>query len=217
MTDDSGNGGAKTVSRPAAPSGSSTTGLPEYCGSCGGKKGDNTNSSDNPGRMLKCRSCQLSVHEGCTDGFGVLSGDGSWTCAICLDPKNATQCCCCETRSSAMMRRPTYPTAARSWIHAACLHANDIVKVKASEQLSMVCEICTDGDLKLVRCEHANCDKLLHVSCAFTDGCKLVRKASKKATASSDAQRSSSSSSSSGGAQSIAVCDSSQYKLEVRP
>ena len=188
----------------------------EYCGTCGGSGsggGGNTSSSDTTGRMLNCSICHLTVHEGCTDGFGSSTpGEGAWTCAKCLDPYNATQCCCCETRSEAMMRRPTYPTAARSWIHTACLHAPDRDKPKGSDKGLMECAICSNGDLKLVRCEHANCNNLLHVSCAFTGGCKMVRKA-KTTTTASGSQRSSSSSSSR--AQKIPLCDASQYRIEV--
>ena len=51
-----------------------------------------------------------------------MTDDGTWRCAACQESK-ATQCCFCETKSTQLFRRPTYPNCF-SWVHTACLHAD---------------------------------------------------------------------------------------------
>jgi hypothetical protein len=105
------------------------------------------------------------VHTNCTDGFGETARDGTWRCAACLDPK-ATQCCFCETKSTQLLRRPTYPNC-YSWVHTVCLHANYLslnqLKKKTSRKSNAnddsdsdsddegaECAICAEDEMKMV-------------------------------------------------------------------
>lgn len=115
--------------------------------------------------MLVCSSCEIPVHTNCTDGFGETARDGTWRCAACLDPK-ATQCCFCETKSTQLLRRPTYPNC-YSWVHTVCLHANYLslnqLKKKTSRKSNAnddsdsdsddegaECAICAEDEMKMV-------------------------------------------------------------------
>ena len=115
--------------------------------------------------MLVCTSCGVHVHELCTDGYGTKSSKGTWCCAACLE-KRATQCCFCETKSSQLFRRPTYPNCF-SWVHTVCLHAhytglNDVNKKRKvvkrknveesddSDEEVDVCAVCADDEFRRV-------------------------------------------------------------------
>lgn len=132
-----------------------------YCGTC-----SSSDESKALGKMLSCAVCKIFVHENCTDGFGEIGKNGAWRCASCLDPR-ATQCCFCETKSTQLLRRPTYPKC-YSWVHSVCLHANYLSLNQLKKKTSLKkngsdndsdsdsddegaeCSICAEDEMKMV-------------------------------------------------------------------
>ena len=128
--------------------------------------------------MLVCTSCGVRVHDICTDGYGTKSSNGSWCCAACQE-KRATQCCFCETKSSQLFRRPTYPNCF-SWVHTVCLHAHytglanvnkkrKVVKKKSvdddsdSDEEVDVCAVCADDEFRRVDLQRVSLNTMLYL------------------------------------------------------
>lgn len=139
--------------------------------------------------MLVCTSCGVRVHDICTDGYGTKAINGSWCCAACQE-KRATQCCFCETKSSQLFRRPTYPNCF-SWVHTVCLHAHytgladiakkrKVVKKKSvdddsdSDEEVDVCAVCADDEFRRVDLQRVSLNTMLCLSILYSIICLVL-------------------------------------------
>ena len=157
-----------------------------YCGVCGVDDGENA-----PvllGQMILCMSCPLAVHRNCIPpehknaSTTLHAGNGQWVCTNCAsceampgsEPLHFVHACCDrDIEVPGMLRVPYLNTDL--WQHELCRCVKKDLDIDISDPDSR-CDICNGNFAQYVTvCAHDGCEKMLHPSCAWIDGCTIQR------------------------------------------
>ena len=155
-----------------------------HCGVCGVDDGENVPVM--LGEMILCMSCPLAVHRNCIPpehknaSTTLHAGNGQWVCTNCASCEAGSEpfhfvhvCCDRDIEVPGMFRVPYLNTDL--WQHELCRCVKKDLDIDISDPDS-ICDICDGNFAQYVTvCAQDGCEKRLHPSCAWQDGCTIQR------------------------------------------